>query len=150
VGSGGQKAVDDAKQLAVSDPNGYVLKPQREGGGNNFYKQEMTRRLRDMPAEELSAFILMERICPLPQPAAMLRMGRVLQCPTVCELGVFGLVLRGGAGAGAGAGAGGAGAGAGGLLVNEYAGYLLRVKPVDADEGGVAAGYSVLSSAKLV
>ena len=31
-------------------------------------------------------------------------------------------------------------------LINEYAGYLVRTKPEDVDEGGVATGYSVLNS----
>lgn len=34
--------------------------------------------------------------------------------------------------------------------INRYGGYLLRVKPAISDEGGVAAGYAVLSSPKLV
>lgn len=34
--------------------------------------------------------------------------------------------------------------------INKYAGYLLRVKPADSDEGGVAAGYAVLSSPDLI
>jgi hypothetical protein len=34
----------------------------------------------------------------------------------------------------------------GDIIVNKYGGYLLRVKPITSDEGGVAAGYSVLSS----
>jgi glutathione synthase len=34
--------------------------------------------------------------------------------------------------------------------INNYGGYLLRVKPAVADEGGVAAGYAVLSSPELV
>lgn len=33
--------------------------------------------------------------------------------------------------------------------INKYAGYLLRVKPAASDEGGVAAGYAVLSSPDL-
>jgi len=33
---------------------------------------------------------------------------------------------------------------------NKYAGFLLRVKPANSDEGGVAAGYSVLSAPSLV
>lgn len=31
-------------------------------------------------------------------------------------------------------------------LLNEYAGYLTRIKPNHIDEGGVAAGYGVLGS----
>jgi Eukaryotic glutathione synthase, ATP binding domain len=34
--------------------------------------------------------------------------------------------------------------------INRYGGYLLRVKPAVSDEGGVAAGYAVLSSPDLV
>lgn len=102
-----------------------MLKPQREGGGNNFCKKEMVARLTNMSREELSAYILMERIIPKPLMATMIRLGRAVQCNTICELGVFGLVLR---------------VENGELLMNEYGGYLLRVKPIEADEGGVAAG----------
>ena len=35
------------------------------------------------------------------------------------------------------------------FYVNKYGGYLLRVKPALSDEGGVAAGYAVLSSPDL-
>ena len=34
-------------------------------------------------------------------------------------------------------------------LVNDCAGYLLRTKPEGVDEGGVAAGFSVLNSVML-
>jgi len=34
--------------------------------------------------------------------------------------------------------------------INSYAGYLLRVKPEVANEGGVAAGFAVLSSPRLI
>ena len=34
-------------------------------------------------------------------------------------------------------------------LLNNYGGYLLRTKPEGVDEGGVASGYSVLSSVIL-
>ena len=35
-------------------------------------------------------------------------------------------------------------------VYNKYAGYLLRVKPIYSDEGGIASGYSVASSPSLV
>lgn len=82
-----------------------------------------------MSPDELSAYILMERIMPLPQSATMIRLGAEVTCPSICELGIFGLVLRDERGE---------------LLVNKYGGYLLRVKPVGADEGGVAAGCVIL------
>jgi glutathione synthase len=57
----------------------------------------------------------------------------------VCELGIYGLYLSycndGGEEV---------------VQSNCYSGYLLRVKAEDVTEGGVAAGYSVLSSPLLV
>lgn len=35
-------------------------------------------------------------------------------------------------------------------VLNEFGGYLLRVKPVVSDEGGVAAGFAVLGCPALV
>jgi glutathione synthase len=122
---GGEVAVNAAIQQALNNPNDYVLKPQREGGGNNFYREQMVEKIHSMSKEELSSYILMERIVPTPQIATMVRLGAKIECSTICELGVFGLLLRGGDGE---------------RLVNQYGGYLLRVKPVDADEGGVATG----------
>ena len=55
--------------------------------------------------------------------------------PSIYELGVYGVFL---------------GDGASTPLLNTCAGYLLRTKPDGVDEGGVAAGFSVLSSVMLV
>ena len=43
-------------------PDDYVLKPQREGGGNNLYGDQLQQRLRD--PKGLAAYILMQRIRP--------------------------------------------------------------------------------------
>jgi glutathione synthase len=50
--------------MAVERPQDFVLKPQREGGGNNLYGEEMVHALTTMTPSELSAFILMDRIRP--------------------------------------------------------------------------------------
>ena len=47
---------------AEAAPDDFVLKPQREGGGNNLYGGELAARLRQR--EGLAAFILMQRIRP--------------------------------------------------------------------------------------
>ena len=47
---------------AEAAPDDFVLKPQREGGGNNLYGPELAARLRER--EGLAAFILMQRIRP--------------------------------------------------------------------------------------
>jgi hypothetical protein len=41
------------------------------------------------------------------------------------------------------------GSGSGGAQINKYAGHLLRVKAAGVEEGGVASGFSCLSSPAL-
>jgi len=55
---------EEAVARALSHPGDFVLKPQREGGGNNLYGEEMVKMLSERPVEERGAFILMERIKP--------------------------------------------------------------------------------------
>lgn len=38
---------------AISSPGDFVLKPQREGGGNNFFDDELVDKLRSLSPEEL-------------------------------------------------------------------------------------------------
>ena len=47
---------------ARRDHGSFVLKPQREGGGNNLYGEQLAQRLAD--PQGLGAFILMQRIRP--------------------------------------------------------------------------------------
>ena len=59
--------VDDAEtkniiQQACDDPDSFVLKPQREGGCNNIWGQEIKKSLLSMNLEERAQFILMKRI----------------------------------------------------------------------------------------
>ena len=77
----------------------------------------------------------MERIFPRLQKTAFLRSGNLQVLPSISELGIYGTFL---------------GRAGDGLLLNDYAGYLLRTKPDGVDEGGVASGYSVLNSIVLV
>ena len=53
---------------AIQHPDRYVLKPQREGGGNNFYGEEMAARLQEARAAGggLGAYILMQVGCCSP------------------------------------------------------------------------------------
>ena len=49
-------------QQATDDPDRFVLKPQREGGGNNMYGEAARQKLQTKKG--LSAYILMQRIRP--------------------------------------------------------------------------------------
>ncbi|XP_057384606.1 glutathione synthetase isoform X3 [Balaenoptera acutorostrata] len=123
---------DQAITEAIAAPNCFVLKPQREGGGNNLYGEEMVQaleRLKD--SEERASYILMEKIEPEPFENCLLRPGspaRVAQC--ISELGIFGVYVRQGKT----------------LVMNKHVGHLLRTKAIEHADGGVAAGVAVLDN----
>jgi glutathione synthase len=115
----------------------WVLKPQREGGGNNFYGQELASfLLANKNNDVLSGYVLMQRIFPKAQQSVCLKKGKVSIVSSISELGIYGVFLGDGSDDVA-------------PMYNQCAGYLLRTKPLGVDEGGVATGYSVLSSILL-
>jgi glutathione synthase len=119
-----------------------VLKPQREGGGNNIYKSHIPAFLDGMPQEERKAWIAMALIKPPEKiESYMIKAGSgakegAVKGGVVSELGVFGWVLFGGE--------------EGEVRQGEEGGWLLRTKGKDSDEGGVAVGFSVLDSLVLI
>ncbi|CAP96676.1 hypothetical protein E8E15_002096 [Penicillium rubens] len=114
----------------------HVLKPQREGGGNNVYKSDIPDFLRSMPEADWRGWVLMELINPAPnaQNVALRNDGEVIRGNVISELGVYGTILWENTGK---------------ILHNEQGGYLLRTKGKEVNEGGVAAGFSSLDSALL-
>ena len=107
------------------------MKPQREGGGHNYFGAELADALGTLSREQRSAFILMQRIMPRKAPAVLVRNGRPTIGHAVSELGVYSTLLTSGSGR---------------VVLNEPAGHLVRTKLEGVDEGGVAAGFAVLSS----
>ena len=116
---------------AIANPDAFVLKPQREGGGNNLYGAELAAAL--AAGAGLSAYILMQRILPPPATAILLRNGEASEGEALSELGIYGTFVRVGAR----------------VLANAEAGHLVRTKTAASNEGGVAAGYAVLDSPYL-
>lgn len=137
------EAGKEAKKLAqnVESASRYVLKPQREGGGNNVYRRAIPAFLEKLPRTHWPAYILMEMIEPPPLTNAILRNGQVQKGGVIVELGVYGVCLwRKGTD----------GKDAGQILENWEAGYLLRTKGDQSEEGGVAAGFGAVDSCVLV
>jgi glutathione synthase len=125
-----------ARQLAFSNPESYVLKPQREGGGNNIYRSSIPGFLKALPDEShYNAYILMELIQPPPLTNSIIREGQVVTGQVIGELGIYGTILWDDQG---------------NVLLNEEAGWLLRTKGKGVDEGGVAAGFGSVDSVCLV
>jgi len=131
----GADGADEMIKAAISNPDRFVLKPQREGGGNNLYGEELKAGLETMSPEELGAYILMDRISPPARDATLVRAGAAIAGQCVCELGVYGAILTGPDGE---------------ILHSGVPGHLLRQKTLGVDEGGVAAGFACLSSPALV
>lgn len=131
-GGGVRTARERAAQL--------VLKPQREGGGNNVYKEAIPAFLDSLPAQEREAWIAMELIAaPEGLGNYLVRAGAgtegAVKAEVISELGIFGWALFGGAEK---------------QVKEKEAGWLVRTKGKDSNEGGVAAGFSVLDSVLLV
>ena len=122
----GQKAF----QAALDDPEKYVLKPQREGGGNNIYGQAIKVALSTMSEEERSAYILMERLCPPVQQNYLVTNGLLNQDFVTNELGIYGVWVSDGQV----------------THINSSAGVLLRTKVSSVLEGGIAIGTGVLDT----
>jgi glutathione synthase len=83
---------------AIEKPNNYVLKPQKEGGGNNFFDDEippLLRKMLDKPEEagELLTYLIMERIVPPVIKFTSLRSGEIAVNDGLSELGIFSCVF---------------------------------------------------------
>lgn len=159
-----------ALERAYNECDKFVLKPQREGGGNNVYRGDIPTfldRLDEGDKAKAAAtattaadqtgprgregYILMSLIeSPRDMEQVLVKAGeaRGTRAHVISELGIYGVVLlREDVDGTAAAARGGNKAE---LLVNETVGHLLRTKPVESDEGGVATGYSVIDSPLLV
>lgn len=124
-----------ARKLAQEQPEKFVLKPQREGGGNNVYKENIPGFLKTLPEEQWGAYILMELIKPPEFKNKILRAGEIYFGGVISELGVFGTILWDSSNSK--------------ILHNEQVGWLLRSKLQSSNEGGVAAGFGCIDSVYL-
>lgn len=145
-------------ELATTAPQNYVLKPQREGGGNNVYRHDIPPFLAQIEScspsslaynvSKKQAYILMSLIKPpaglgnyLVKSATATTPGTpVLAKDTVSELGVYGAVLFQTTETDTPVE----------IKHHQSGGYLLRTKGRDSDEGGVAVGFSVIDSPFLI
>lgn len=86
---------------AISNPKKYVLKPQREGGGNNIYNEDIKSHFESMKnSKERTAWILMDRFYPPVQNNYIVRVhnepfedNQLHFSDVVSELGVYGVII---------------------------------------------------------
>jgi glutathione synthase len=115
---------EEIVKSAIEKPDLFVLKPQREGGGqfplalkntlltiishifyrcgyfssgNNLYGHDLREtliRLQNEQGEALAAYILMQRIFPRASLTHLVQGGVCFEDLTISELGIFGAYLR--------------------------------------------------------
>ena len=119
-----------ASEWASRNPEKYVLKPQREGGGNNYFGRDITKIMAEMQPEEKHAYVLMEKIEAETHPAILVVNGYAETLTSVSEIGRYGICF----------------AENGVVESNEDVGYLVRTKAENVNEGGVCAGFACLNS----
>ncbi|XP_065212366.1 glutathione synthetase-like isoform X2 [Planococcus citri] len=127
-------AGDEAVEMAVKNPDDFVLKPQREGGGNNVYGDDIPKLLSEIgKSKERTAFILMNRIRPPVQNNFIIKPGDndiPSNLDVISELGIFGVIIGNEKN----------------IIVNKQVGHMLRTKEHSINEGGVAFGAGSLDS----
>lgn len=124
-----------AKKLVYESPEKFVLKPQREGGGNNIYKNDIPNFLLNIDEKEWEAYILMEIINPPTYKNTIIRNDEIFNEDIISELGIFGSILFDEL--------------TGDIKYNENSGFLLRSKFSTSNEGGVAAGFGCVDGVYL-
>uniref|UniRef100_A0A914H118 glutathione synthase n=1 Tax=Globodera rostochiensis TaxID=31243 RepID=A0A914H118_GLORO len=121
---------------AIEHPEKYVLKPNRECGGNNFYDEKLADKLRDLPQNERASYILMQKLYPTTFKNYFLRPFNEPKLSTVVgEMGIYGTLIGNKLD--------------GSVQHNVQSGHLLRTKLAGVNEGGISVGTGVGDSPYL-
>ena len=116
----------------------YIVKPQKEGGGNNYYNEEILKLLPQEGSgeitQELKNSIIMERINPPETETLILHENKLKIVNTISEISVYGIILAYSCRS----------------IINQSVGFLVRTKDVNNQEGGVIAGASAIDLPYLV
>jgi len=118
----------------AENPDDFVMKPQREGGGNNIYGKDIPPFLAKLSEKDKEGYILMDLIRPEVQDSTIVRDGKAEDFKVISELGIYGIYLSDAENK---------------TIINDQGGYLLRTKSSKSNEGGVASGYGCLNSPLL-
>ncbi|XP_033113808.1 glutathione synthetase-like isoform X2 [Anneissia japonica] len=127
---------DHAADLGIENPEMFVLKPNRESGGNNLfgkYIKEKLIELKDSP--ERATLILMEKVEPVKINGYSVKpLEPVTLREMTYELGIYGTTI----------------CNSNGIIHSRQIGHLFRTKPADENEASLMAGIAVNDSPLLV
>ena len=120
------------------DMSKYIVKPQKEGGGNNYYNEEILKILPEEGCSEITEHLknslIMERINPPEIKTSLLHNNILKTLKTISEISVYGIILSN----------------TDRIWLNETAGFLIRTKENTSQEGGVIVGVSAIDLPHLV
>jgi glutathione synthase len=140
-------SINEIVEKAIQNPKDYVLKPLKEGGGNNFFDEELKEKLIEAkgdPTGILSTYLIMDRINPPLVEAAFIKQGNLEMVDSLSEIGVFSAFLYDTHGDDTPLFKQSK------YLLHENIGQLCRTKASHYNEGGVAAGYACMDVLLLV
>jgi len=128
-----EERIELFKTLSVN-PEKFVVKPQKEGGGNNYYNRDILTLLpENFDSDEINNIlqnsIIMERIFPPNFETYIIKENQLKIADCVSEFSIYGVVLSNPENT---------------YLINKPAGFLVRTKEVDCNEGGVASGFAAI------
>ncbi|XP_071948725.1 glutathione synthetase-like [Antedon mediterranea] len=126
IGSKGDQAVN----LALENPDKFVLKPNRESGGNNIFGKDVARKLIEIKdLESRSKYILMEKIEPIKGKGYPITHKEDVKWKEMTsEIGIYGTIVGD----------------TEGIVHTREIGHLLRTKPHNATEASLSTGICVL------
>jgi glutathione synthase len=117
--------------------NNFVIKPQKEGGKNNYYGEQIKNLLpegENEPNEILKNSIIMEKIFPPEYETIMLKNDEMKIEKVVSEFSVYGVILSDDTK----------------YYLNKSVGYLVRTKEVGENEGGIMSGAAAVDIPFLI
>lgn len=118
---------------AIKNPHNYVLKTMGEGGGNNYFDEDIPIEL--AKKGELWQYSLMDKIYPKPFTGVFLNQGNIWVGESVSELGVFGSILIDSDG---------------NEVLNKEIGGIMRSKVATEKEGGIMVGAAHVDSPLII
>ena len=132
--------LEEQKELyskIINNLNDFVIKPQKEGGANNYYNEQIKNLIpegENEPNELLKNSIIMEKIKPPEYETMIIKNDEMVIEKVVSEFSVYGVILSDESK----------------YYLNKSVGFLVRSKEASQNEGGIMAGVSAIDIPFLI
>ena len=132
--------LEEQKELyskIINNLNDFVIKPQKEGGANNYYNEQIKNLIpegENEPNELLKNSIIMEKIKPPEYETMIIKNDEMVIEKVVSEFSVYGVILSDESK----------------YYLNKSVGFLVRSKEASQNEGGIMAGVAAVDIPFLI